>query len=90
MKSAPGSNPGFPLCLTKQVFFKIMEQNKMGMNLRTLLDTSISIGLRTMDLSNYEERNKLINFIEERIMECDWISMSNGTTYEKTFTPKSK
>lgn len=67
-----------------------MEQNKMGMNLRTLLDTSISIGLRTMDLSNYEERNKFIDLIEKRIIEdADWISMSNGTTYEKTFTPKT-
>lgn len=67
-----------------------MEQNKLGINLRALLDAQISMALRHLDLSNYEQRNNFIDYIEERIMECDWISMSNGTTYEKTFTPKSK
>jgi hypothetical protein len=67
-----------------------MQNEKLGINLRTLLDTSISIALRSMDLSNYEQRNKFIDMIEKRIIEdADWISMSNGTTYEKTFTPKS-
>ena len=66
-----------------------MEQNKLGINLRSLLDAEINIWLRCMDLSKYEQRNNFIDYIEERIMECDWISMSNGTTYEKTFTPKT-
>jgi hypothetical protein len=77
--------------LVKQVI-KEETDDKIGINLRSLLDAEISIALRNkdIDLSNYKERNSFIDMIEDRISDCDWISMSNGTTFEKTFTPSKK
>ncbi len=65
--------------------------DKIGTNLRSLLNAEISIALKNnVDLSNYGERNSFIDMIEDTISGYDWISMSNGTTFEKTFTPSKK
>ena len=61
--------------------------NKIGINLRALLDGELAMAIREIDLNNYNERNDFISKIEERLKQNDWISLSNGTTFEKTFTP---
>jgi len=63
------------------------EDDKMGISLRSLLDGELAMAVRSIDLSNYNERNDFISKIEERLMSSDWISMSNGTTFKKSFTP---
>ena len=63
------------------------EDDRMGINLRSLLDGELAMAVRSIDLSNYKERNDFISKIEERLMDSDWISMSNGTTFQKSFTP---
>lgn len=75
--------------LVKQI---VKEENndKLGINLRSLLDGGLAMAMRDSDLSNYRERNEFIDKIESRLMESDWISMSNGTTFKKTFTPQKK
>lgn len=65
----------------------INEDDRMGISLRSLLDGELAMAARSIDLSNYNERNDFISKIEERLMQSDWISMSNGTTFEKSFTP---
>ena len=40
--------------------------------------------------SNYNSRNELIDDIEKSIIDCDWMSLSNGTMYTKTFQPGKK
>lgn len=66
-----------------------MENNNVefwGANLRTLIDTSIS--LFEGNLNHYNDRQKLIDSIEERLTnEFNAICLSNGTTFTKTFTP---
>lgn len=62
----------------------------IGTNLRSLLDGMITIALKEGDLSMYDFRNDLISKIEKRLNEGDWISLSDGTTFEKTFTPRQK
>jgi hypothetical protein len=52
-----------------------------------LLESEIAIKLKDADLSSYKLRNEFVDYIESRIMECDWVSMSDGTTYKKTFSP---
>ena len=66
------------------------ESDKIGINLRSLLDGELAIAMRSADFNNYEERNNFISKIEKRLEENDWISMSNGTTFEKSFTPGKK
>ncbi len=56
---------------------------KTGINLRTLLDVSIAIAMREFDLSNYQDRRKLIDYIESRIIDSDWVSVYNGTCFDK-------
>jgi hypothetical protein len=75
--------------LVKQII-KEETDSKIGINLRALLDAEISMALRDVDLSSYRERNLFIDRIEARISDYDWISMSDGTTFEKTFTPSKK
>jgi hypothetical protein len=75
--------------LVKQII-KEETDNKIGINLRSLLDGELAIAIDSVDFSNYKERNKFIDKLENRLMENDWISMSNGTTFEKTFTPTKK
>ena len=65
----------------------INEDDRMGINLRSLLDGELAMAARSIDLSNYNERNDFISKIEDRLMDSDWISMSNGTTFKKSFTP---
>jgi hypothetical protein len=65
-----------------------MQQNtKIGINLRALLCSEISLALRNLNLENYEKRNEFITKLEERIKDTDFISLSNGTTFIKTFEP---
>jgi len=70
----------------------IREENddKMGINLRALLDGELAMAIRNIDLSNYKERNSFIDKIESRLMESDWISLSDGTTFQLSFTPTKK
>lgn len=63
---------------------------KMGINLRSLLDGELAMAMDNIDLSNYKERNDFISRLESRLMENDWISMSNGTKFEKTFSPTNR
>lgn len=65
-----------------------MEDNKLGINLRSLLCPEIS--LFKGDLKIYNERKTLIDEIERRLRESDWISLSDGTTFTKTFDPSEK
>jgi hypothetical protein len=57
---------------------------KTGIRLRTLLDGTIAQAMRTIDLSNYQDRQKLIDYIEARIIESDWVSVYNGTCFDKS------
>ncbi len=66
------------------------EIDPMGISFRSLLDGEIALALSKMDLSNYQERNKFIDALEDRLIQYDWISLSTGTTFEKTFTPTKK
>lgn len=59
--------------------------DKLGINLRSLLDGELA-----SYITNYEDRNNFITKIEKRLMESDWISMSNGMTFTPTFEPKKK
>lgn len=64
--------------------------NEWGTSLRGLLDGELAMAVREIDLNNYNERNKFIDKIEDRLMEADWISMSDGTTFTKSFKPTPK
>lgn len=74
--------------IRKQVRKSLREENETGINLRSLLDGELALADKKIDFSNYNDRNNFIDKIEDRLMGNDWISMSNGTTFEKTFTPK--
>jgi|ERR1035437_250238 hypothetical protein len=63
------------------------KEDGLGINLRSLLDGELAMAVRGIDLNIYQERSDFIEKIEKRLKECDWISMSDGTTFEKTFTP---
>ena len=65
----------------------MQENTKIGVNFRSLLCSEISLALRNLNLENYEERNDFISKLEERIKDTDWLSLSNGTTFIKTFKP---
>lgn len=56
---------------------------KTGIRLNTLLDGTIAQAMRTLDLSIYQDRQKLISYIEARIIESDWVSVYNGTCFDK-------
>lgn len=68
----------------------IKEDNETGINLRSLLDGELAMAMREIDFSDYNQRNDFISKIEARLSENDWISMSNGTTFTKSFTPSRK
>lgn len=74
----------------RKVLNEDYDLNKIGITFRKLLDGELAMASKKVDFNNYNERNKFIDNIEKRLMENDWISMSNGTTFEKTFTPKYK
>lgn len=56
-----------------------------GIRLRSLLDGLLNNS--KIDFTDYKERNKLIDKIESEIDPNDWIELSDGTTYKKSFTP---
>jgi len=58
---------------------------KFGINLRSLLDGELC---SNVDLKNYTARNEFISMLEKAIAECDWVSLSNGTTFTKSFEAK--
>jgi hypothetical protein len=67
------------------------ESEGMGINLRSLLDGELAMANdNNVDFSNYRERNRFIDKIEDRLMESDWISMSNGTTFKQSFSPNKR
>jgi hypothetical protein len=74
----------------RKVLKEDYNSNKIGITFRKLLDGELALASKKVDFNNYYERNEFIDNIEKRLMENDWISMSNGTTFEKTFTPKHK
>ena len=59
-----------------------------GINLRSLLDGLLATN--NLNLKNYSDRNTLIDIIDNRLSENDWITFTNGTTFEKTFVPSKK
>lgn len=61
------------------------EDDKIGINFRSLMDGELAEYIKY-----YDERNKFISKLEKRIEENDWLSMSNGITFTKTFTPTKK
>jgi hypothetical protein len=63
------------------------DDGKIGINLRSLLDGELAMAAHENKLGFYKERNEFIDKIEDRLRENDWISLSNGTTFSKTFTP---
>lgn len=60
------------------------KEDTLGITLRSLLDGELGFN------TSYSTRNSFIDMIEARIKQCDWISLSDGTTYTKTFTPTKK
>jgi len=67
------------------------ESEGMGINLRSLLDGELAMANdNNVDFSNYRERNRFIDEIEDRLMQSDWISMSNGTTFKQSFSPSKR
>jgi len=52
--------------------------------LRPLLDYLLT---KDYDLTDYNERNELIDEIEATLLESSKIATSNGTTYTQTFKP---
>ena len=56
---------------------------KTGIGLRSLLDGAIAQAMRTLDLSDYKDRQKLIDYVEARILESDWVNVYNGTCFDK-------
>jgi len=61
-----------------------------GINFRSLLDGELAMAASQLDLNDYRQRNEFISKLENRLSESDWISMSNGTSFEKTFTPSQR
>lgn len=67
-----------------------IKEDGLGINLRSLLDGELALAMKNTDFNNYKERNDFITKIEDRLMENDWISLSDGTTFDKSFTPTKK
>lgn len=57
--------------------------NQIGINFRSLLDGELA--LFTGDLNNHQERNDFITRLETRIIQNDWITLSAGTTFQRSF-----
>lgn len=57
--------------------------DKIGINLRSLLDGELA--MFKGNLNNYQERNDFITMIETRLIQNDWITLSAGTTFERSF-----
>lgn len=66
------------------------EDDKIGINLRSLLDGELNMAIDNgIDFTDYKQRNEFISKIEDRLQENDWISLSNGTTFDKSFNPST-
>lgn len=57
--------------------------NQIGINFRSLLDGELAMFKGNLD--NYHERNEFITMLETRLIQNDWISLSAGTMFERTF-----
>lgn len=57
--------------------------DKIGINFRSLLDGELA--LFTGDFNNHHERNEFITRIETRLIQNDWITLSAGTTFDRSF-----
>lgn len=75
----------------------VNSDNFYGARLRTLIDTAILSAIHSnIDLTSYNERNKVIDQIENRLStdEFNAIVLSNGTTFTKSsqlfYVDKSK
>lgn len=82
--------PGRAVANAQRYINESDDEGGLGINLRSLLDGKLALADKKVDFSDYRERNKFIDEVERRLIESDWISMSNGTTFEKTFTPSKR
>lgn len=57
--------------------------NQIGINFRSLLDGELA--QFKGDLNNYQERNDFITKLETRLIQNDWITLSAGTTFDRSF-----
>jgi hypothetical protein len=57
--------------------------NQIGINFRSLLDGELAQFMG--DLNNYNERNEFITKLETRLLNNDWITLSAGTTFARSF-----
>jgi hypothetical protein len=57
--------------------------NQIGINFRSLLDGELA--MFKGNLNNYKERNDFITRLETRLIQNDWITLSAGTTFERSF-----
>ncbi len=57
--------------------------NQIGINLRSLLDGELALFIG--NFSNHIERNDFITRLETRIIQNDWITVSAGTTFTRSF-----
>lgn len=57
--------------------------NQIGINFRSLLDGELAMFKGNFD--NHQERNDFITMLETRLIQNDWISLSAGTMFERTF-----
>ena len=55
---------------------------KTGIGLQALLHGTIAQAMRALDLSTYQDRQKLIDYIEARIMDSDSVSYTHLRAHE--------
>jgi hypothetical protein len=55
-------------------------ENQIGINFRSLLDGELS-----QFITDYNQRNEFITRLETRLIQNDWITLSAGTTFERSF-----
>ena len=58
-------------------------ENQIGINFRSLLDGELA--QFKGNLNNYQERNDFITKLETRLIQNDWITLSAGTTFDRSF-----
>jgi len=54
--------------------------NQIGINFRSLLDGELS-----QFIPDYNQRNEFITRLETRLIQNDWITLSAGTTFDRSF-----
>jgi hypothetical protein len=55
-------------------------ENQIGINFRSLLDGELS-----QFITDYNQRNEFITRLETRLIQNDWITLSAGTTFDRSF-----